>query len=247
MELVTILSGLRLVVKPILMKTNKSKARLAGSLYFIVVVAGIFSLLYVPSQLISSGNPEQTLENIRNGESLFRLGILAETISFTAFLLLPLALYSLLKQVNKNVAVLMVVLAVPSVPIFFSILLNKFAILSTMGMAQMETSHMAEQVIFYLRQFNAGNLLGQNFWALWLFPLGYLVFKSGFLPKFLGMVLMVGSVGYYLDFIGKIVFPDYSDWVISDYITIPASIGEIGTCLWLLIVGAKESKPSFDG
>ena len=60
----------------------------------------------------------------------------------------------------------MVALAVPSVPIFFSILLNKFAILSTMDMAQMETSHMAEQVIFYLRQFNAGNLLGQNFWAL---------------------------------------------------------------------------------
>ena len=224
------------------MKTNKSKARLAGLFYLIVVIAGIFSLMYVPSKLIVWDNAQQTLENIRNGESLFRLGILAETISFTAFLLLPLALFSLLKQVNKNVAVLMVALAIPSVPIFFSILLNKFAVLSTIGVAEMEASQMAEQVMFYLRQFNAGNLLGQNFWALWLFPLGYLMFKSGFLPKFLGMVLMVGSVGYYLDFLGRIVFSDYSSWIISDYITIPASIGEIGTCLWLLIMGAKESK-----
>ena len=232
----------RLVVKPILMKTNKSKARLAGLLYFIVVIAGIFSLMYVPSTLIVRDNVQQTLENIQRGENLFRLGILAETISFTAFLLLPLALFSLLKQVNKRVAVLMVALAIPSVPIFFSILLNKFAILSTIGGTEMEASQMAEQVMFYLRQFNAGNLLGQNFWALWLFPLGYLMFKSGFLPKFLGIVLMVGSVGYYLDFAGRIVFPDYSSWIISDYITIPASIGEIGTCLWLLIMGAKESK-----
>ncbi len=224
------------------MKTNKSKARLAGLFYLIVVIAGIFSLMYVPSKLIVWDNAQQTLENIRNGESLFRLGILAETISFTAFLLLPLALFSLLKQVNKNVAVLMVALAIPSVPIFFSILLNKFAVLSTIGVTEMEASQMAEQVMFYLRQFNAGNLLGQNFWALWLFPLGYLMFKSGFLPKFLGMVLMVGSVGYYLDFLGRIVFFDYSSWIISDYITIPASIGEIGTCLWLLIMGAKESK-----
>ncbi len=228
------------------MKTNKSKARVAGILYLIVIVAGIFSLMYVPSQLMVWDNPQQTLENIQNGESLFRFGILAETISFTAFLLLPLVLFSLLKQVHKNVAVLMVALAIPSVPIFFSILLNKFAILSTIGETEMMASQMGDQAMFYLRQFNAGNLLGQNFWALWLFPLGYLVFKSGFLPKFLGLILMVGSVGYYLDFVGRVAFPNYSEFIISDYITIPASIGEIGTCLWLLIMGAKESKQSFD-
>ncbi|WP_222984849.1 DUF4386 domain-containing protein [Flagellimonas meishanensis] len=224
------------------MKNNKSKARIAGLLYFIVVIAGIFSLMYVPSQLIVWDSAQQTMENIQTSESLFRLGILAESISFTAFLLLPLVLYSLLSKVNKSYAVAMVALALPSVPIFFSALLNKFALLSTIHGPDNPAWSKSEQVMFYLHQFNDGNLLGQNFWALWLFPLGYLVFKSGFLPKLLGYLLMVGSIGYYIDFLGRIAIPDYSDFIIADYITIPASLGEIGTCLWLLVMGAKEKE-----
>ncbi|NAY92989.1 DUF4386 family protein [Muricauda sp. JGD-17] len=224
------------------MKNNKSKARVAGLLYFIVVITGIFSLMYVPSKLIVWDNSQQTLENIQSSESLFRLGILAESISFTAFLLLPLVLYSLLKQVNKSYAVVMVALVLPSVPIFFSALLNKFAVLSTISGPENSAWSKAEQVMFYMHQFNDGNLLGQNFWALWLFPFGYLVFKSGFLPKLLGYLLMVGSVGYYLDFLGRIAIPNYSGFIIADYITIPASIGEIGICLWLLIMGTKEKE-----
>lgn len=224
------------------MNTNKKTARLAGFIYLIVILAGIFSLLYVPSQIIEWDNAQQTLKNIQNSEGLFRLGIVAESISFTAFLLLPFVLYKLLHQVNKSFAVAMVVLAVPSVPVLFSILLNKFAILSLLHLPENTAWPIAEQVMFYLDQYNDGNLLGQNFWALWLFPFGYLVFKSGFLPKLLGIFLIVGSVGYYLDFLGKIAFPNYSDFIISDYMTIPASIGEIGSCLWLLIMGAKEKQ-----
>lgn len=222
------------------MNTNKSKARIAGLLYFIVVLTGIFSLMYVPSQLIVWGDALQTLEDIKSSENLFRLGILAESISFTAFLLLPLVLYSLLEQVNKSYAIAMVALALPSIPLFFSVLLNKFAILSLIHGTENSVATQAEQVMFYLHQFNDGNLLGQNFWALWLFPLGYLVFKSGFLPKILGYILMVGSIGYYMDFLARVAIPNYSEFIIADYLTIPASIGEIGTCLWLLIMGAKE-------
>ncbi len=217
---------------------NKKTARLAGLLYLIVVVAGIFSLMYVPLQLVEWNNPVATFENIKHSNQLFRLGIIAESISFTAFLLLPLVLYKLLNHVNKSFAVSMVALAFPSVPILFSNLMNKFAILSTISGETTNSS--AKQVLFYLEQFNDGNLIGQNFWALWLFPLGYLVYKSGILPKLLGVFLIVGSIGYYLDFLGRVLFPDYGDTAISDYITIPASIGEIGTCLWLLIMGAKE-------
>ncbi|MDC6362511.1 MULTISPECIES: DUF4386 domain-containing protein [Flavobacteriaceae] len=222
------------------MKTNKSTARLAGFLYLIVVLAGIFSLLYVPSQLIEWKNAQQTLENIQNSESLFRLGMVAETISFTAFLLLPLVLYKLFHTVNKTFSVAMVALALPTVPIFFSILLHKFAVLSLIHAPENPSWPIAEQILFHLGQYGDGNLLGQNFWALWLFPFGYLVFKSGYLPKLLGIFLMVGSLGYYLDFLGKIAFPNYSDFALSGYMTIPASIGEIGTCLWLVIFGAKE-------
>ncbi|MBO0321784.1 DUF4386 domain-containing protein [Muricauda sp. CAU 1633] len=225
------------------MKTNKATARLAGFLYLTVVLAGIFSLLYVPSQLIVWDNAQQTLDNIVASERLFRLGIVSESISFTAFLLLLPVLYKLLHTVNKSFAVAMVTLALPTVPIFFSILLNKFAVLSLIDGVGETTWPIADQVMFYLRQFNKGNLIGQNFWALWLFPFGYLVFKSGFLPKVLGLILMIGSVGYYLNFLGKVALPNYSDFAISSYMTIPASIGEIGTCLWLVIMGAKEKTP----
>ncbi|UJH66630.1 DUF4386 domain-containing protein [Allomuricauda sp. SCSIO 65647] len=226
------------------MTANKKTARLAGLLYLLVVVFGIFSLLYVPSQLIIFNDSATTLSNIKSSNFLFRLGIVAESISFTAFLLLPLVLYKLLHFVNKPVAVTMVALAVPSVPILFSNLMNKFAILSSISNDHIPTGQLQEQVMFYLTQFNYGNLIGQNFWALWLFPFGYLVYKSGILPKLLGVFLMVGSIGYYLDFLGRIMIENYYDYAISSYITIPASIGEIGTCLWLLIAGAKTDKPA---
>lgn len=226
------------------MTTNKKTARLAGLLYLLVVVFGIFSLMYVPSQLIVFNDSAATLSNIKSSNFLFRLGIVSESMSFTAFLLLPLALYKLLHPVNKTVAVTMVALALPSVPILFSNLMNKFAILNVISNDTIPNSELQEQVMFYLTQFNHGNLIGQNFWALWLFPFGYLVYKSGILPKLLGIFLMVGSIGYYLDFLGKIVFENYYDFAISSYITIPASIGEIGICLWLLVAGAKPYQPT---
>ena len=222
------------------MTNNKKTARWAGLLYLIVVLTGIFSLMYVPSTIIVWDNPLSTYTNIQNFNSLFRWGIVAEILCFTAFLLLPLVLYKLLVEVSRNYAVAMVALAVPSVPILFSNLLNKFAILELLENGNPVASELPNEIMFYLHQFNDGNLIGQNFWALWLFPLGWLIYRSGILPKILGVFLMVGSVGYYLDFLGRILFPDYGQFGISDYMTLPASIGEIGTCLWLLIMGAKE-------
>ncbi len=222
------------------MTTNKKTARLAGFLYLIVVLTGIFSLMYVPSHLVVWDNPLSTLQNIRDLNSLFRWGIVAESLCFTAFLLLPLVLYKLLAKVNQYYAVAMVALAIPSVPILFSNLSNKFAILELLENGTPATGQLPNEIMFYLHQFNNGNLIGQNFWALWLFPLGWLIYTSGILPKILGGLLMLGSIGYYLDFLGRIVFPDYGHFGISDYMTLPASIGEIGTCLWLLLMGARE-------
>ena len=222
------------------MTTNKTTARLAGLLYLIVVLTGIFSLMYVPSVIVEWDNPVSTYTNIQDFNTLFRWGIVAESLCFTAFLLLPLVLYKLLERVSRNYAVAMVALAVPSVPLLFSNLLNKFAILELLENGDPMAAQLPNDIMFYLHQFNNGNLIGQNFWALWLFPLGWLVYRSGILPRILGVFLMVGSIGYYLDFLGRILFPDYGQFGISDYMTLPASIGEIGTCLWLLIMGARE-------
>ena len=216
--------------------TFRNTGRIAGLLYFVVVITGIFSLGYVPSKLIVWDNPSATLTNIVNAEFLFRLGIVSGLICYTFFLFLPLVLYKLLKSFNKTYALYMVVLAIVSVPISFVNMLNKFAVLSIISSGQQQK----EEIMFYLNQYDFGNLIVQIFWGLWLFPFGYLVFKSAIIPRFLGILLMLGCVGYLINFFGNALFPNYSELGMSSYVRLPASLGEIGTCLWLLIMGAKD-------
>lgn len=228
------------------MYSNKKTARIAGLLYLVVVLTGMFSLAYVPSQLIVWDNAAQTVSNITGSELLFRLGIVSSLICYTFFLFLPIVLYQLLKSVNKTHARVMVILAIVSVPISFINILNKFAVLSLISSSTLLKGaaivEMQRQVMFYLDLYNSGILIVQIFWGLWLFPFGYLVYKSGFLPKFLGVLLMAGCFGYLLNFLGNSLLPNYGELGISSYVRLPASLGEIGTCLWLLIMGAKEKK-----
>jgi hypothetical protein len=214
----------------------RNTGRLAGLLYLVVVITGIFSLGYVPSRLIVWDNPSSTFSNIVNAEFLFRLGIVGGLICYTFFLFLPLVLYKLLKSFQKTYALYMVVLAIVSVPISFLNMLNKFAVLSIINSGEQHK----DDVMFYLNQYDFGNLIVQVFWGLWLFPFGYLVFKSGIIPKFLGILLMLGCFSYLINFFGNVLFSNYAQLGISSYVRLPASLGEIGTCLWLLIMGARN-------
>lgn len=225
---------------------NKSTARIAGLLYLVVVLTGIFSLMYVPSKLFVTGNSALTYQNIVSAETLFRLGIVSGLICYSFFLFLPLVLYKLLSPVNKNYAVLMVLLALVSVPISFINMQNKFAILSIISgsgyQEEFSANQIQSQVLFFLEQYDNGILIASLFWGLWLFPFGYLVFKSGILPKVLGILLMLGCFSYLINFLGNTLIPDYSKWGVSSYISLPASLGEIGICLWLLFPGAKDHR-----
>jgi hypothetical protein len=162
---------------------------------------------------------------------------------YLAFLLLPLVLYRLLGSVNKNVATLMVAWAVVSVPISLMNLSHKFAVLTWIDQADylhvFDISQRQAQVLLHLEYYNNGIQISSVFWGLWLLPFGYLVFKSGFLPKILGVFLMVGCFGYLINFTGGFLVEGYYDLGIARFISLPASIGEIGTCLWLVIVGRK--------
>lgn len=223
---------------------NKT-ARTAGLLYLVVVVAGIFSLAYVPSQIVVEGDASATVGNITSMDSLFRLGILAGFIGYAAFLLLPLALYRLLAPVDRDIAALMVAFAVVSVPVSIVNLLNKLDILSLVSGKHLEAltaEQVQAQVMLSLEAYGNGILVSEIFWGLWLFPFGYLVFRSGFLPKVLGVLLMAGCIGYLTDFVGSLLFPGYPEMAIANFVTKPASVGEIGICLWLLVVGAGKPK-----
>lgn len=226
------------------MNSNKKTARIAGLIYFVVVLTGIFSLLYIPSKLIVRGDAAATFQNIVNNKFLFRAGIVSGLICYTVFLFLPLILYKLLESVNKNAAKIMVILALISVPISFINIQNKFAVLSLISGAEylkvFDIAHLQAQVMFYFELYSSGIMVVQIFWGLWLFPFGYLVYRSGFLPKILGILLMAGCFSYLINFLGESLMPNYSETSISSFIMLPASLGEIGTCLWLLIMGAKD-------
>lgn len=228
------------------MQSNKRTARIAGLLYLIVVLAGIFSLAYVPSQINAGSDAAATVGNLIAHESLFRLGIVAGLVCYTAFLLLPLALYKLLSPYGRQLAVLMVAFAVASVPIAFVVTLNKFDVLSLLGGADYLQVFSAEElqarVMLSLDAYDDGLLVTQIFWGLWLFPFGYLVFKSGILPRALGILLMLGCFGYLINFAGRVLFPGYAESGAAGLVRLPASLGEIGICLWLLVMGAREPK-----
>ncbi|KFN43067.1 DUF4386 domain-containing protein [Arenimonas oryziterrae] len=227
------------------MNTNASTARLAGLLYLIVVLTGIFSLAYVPSQLIVAGDAAATFERLVAGQSLFRQGIAAGFVCYTAFLLLPLVLYRLLSPSGKTAAVLMVAFAIVSVPLSLVNLGHKLDVLTLISGADYLHVFTAEQlqtqVMLALAAYSSGLLVAKIFWGLWLLPFGYLVFTSRLLPRVLGLLLMAGCVGYLIDVAGRLLVPAYPDSLLADYATRPAALGEIGTCLWLLIFGARAS------
>ncbi len=223
--------------------SNKKTARIAGLLYLIVAVCGGFSLMYVPSKLFVWGDATATANNIMASELLFRIDLTSGLTSMTCFILLPLALYKLLQTVNKKHAILMVIFALISIPITSINIVNKLASLMLLNGADylkvLETVQLHALVMLFLDFYNIGNLIAHIFWGLWLLPLGFLVFKSGFLPRILGVLLIMSCFGYLISFSVKSLFPDYTA-ITSPMLTF-AGIVEMSFCFWLLIKGIKNA------
>ena len=228
------------------MTSENRLSRLAGLLYLIVVVTGIFSLAYVPSQINAANDPAATAHNIVMHESLFRLGIASFLIEQVAFLLLPLVLFRLFRSTHHTAAVLMMALALASIPIALVSVGHRLDALALLTDARFGQAFAPEQLqamaALSLEAYGNGLLVTRLFWGLWLLPFGYLVLKCGFLPKLLGVLLMLGCLGYLVNVFGELLVPHYFDMWIANYAGIPAAIGEIGTCLWLLLVGARRPK-----
>jgi hypothetical protein len=162
-------------------------ARIAGLLYLLVVPLGIFGSLYVPSRLIVSEDAARTADNLTAYESLFRLGIVSDLLAPIVLILVVPALYQLLKPVNKTMALLMVMFLLVGSSIASLNKLNQFAsllLLSDADYLKVFTTNQLQALAFlFLRLHNRGGTIAAIFWGLWLFPMGYLVFKSGFLPR----------------------------------------------------------------
>lgn len=220
--------------------------RRAGFLYLILLVLGPFSLLYVPGKLIVPGDAATTARNILASESLFRLSIVAGLAASIAFVFLARSLYRLLSSVNRAQASLMATLVYMSVAIGFALTVTDLAVLtvlrSTDLLAPFTQAQREALASFFVRLGTQGVLLSEVFWGLWLLPFGWLVMRSGFLPRILGVLLLVNGVAYVVaSFIG-LLFPDYMG-VIRRMLLVP-ELGELWIILWLVIIGAKPRPAS---
>lgn len=223
------------------MSSTKKRARIAGLLYLLLAITGVVSLLYIPPTLIVPGNATATANNIASSELLFRTGILSSLISQVIFVFLVLALYRLLKEISHMHALLMVTLVVVSASTAFLNTFNQIAALIILSGADFlsvfEKPQLDALAYVFLRLHSQGLQAIQIFWGLWLFPFGLLVFKSRFIPKILGVLLIIAGFAYLLSSFTSLLLPQYRD--IVSQLTMPLEVGELPIIFWLLIKGAK--------
>ena len=223
------------------MHTTKKAARVAGAVYLSLVLTAPFSLLYVPGKLIVRGNAAATASNILAHETLFRLCIVSELLSSVIFICLGLALYRLLSGVNKTWAGAMLALVLVSAAVGFLNVLNYVAALTlihgTDFLGAFETPQRYALGMLFLRLHGQGEMMNEIFWGLWLFPFGLLVFRSGFLPRILGVWLMLACFVWLALSLTALLFPPYYEAAFK--MAQPVLFAELAIMLWLLIKGAK--------
>ena len=218
--------------------TQHALARMCGAIYLIVVGTGIFSLAYVPGQIMVAGDQLATLANIRENEALYRLGVAGLLLNQLAFFVLPLALFALLAQVDRGLAKVMVLSALAGIPLALVSAAERMVLLD-LANAALPQETLVELATASRSSAGRAMLFATAFWGLWLLPFGYLVYRSGFLPRLLGIVLMLGCGGYLVNLFGLILMADYAQTAVAATLRWPATIGEIGICLWLLLLGAR--------
>jgi len=223
------------------MHPTAKAARIAGAIYLSMVFVAPFSMLYVPGKLVVRDNPAATAENILAHETMFRLSIFGDLIGHVVFICLGIALYRLLSSVNKTWAMLMVAFVGVSAAVGFLDTLNNIAavilfrgteFLSVFDKAQREALGM-----FFIKLHAHGLFIDEIFWGVWLFPFGWLVYRSGFLPRFLGIWLIIACFSWValsaIALFSPIHYEAVFKWLQ------PAFFAEMAFMLWVLIRGAN--------
>ena len=224
------------------MDSTKSLARWAGLLYGIASSLAPFAYLYVPDQLIVQGDALATADRVRASEGLLRAAIGAELYGVTVLLFAALALYDLFKRVDPRIAGIMAAMMLVSVPISYINALNHIAPLillkSAAIAAVLDPRQVAAQVTLFLRLHNYGLVVNQIFWGLWLFPIGILVMRSGFIPRWLAYPLFFAGAGYVLNSLGMLLLPPSQRWL-TDSLQL-LGVGEMPLfSFYLLIWGVR--------
>jgi hypothetical protein len=220
------------------------QARHAGVLYFLVALIAPFSLIYVPDQLYVRENATATADHIRASESLFRFGITTELLHEVLWVFVVFALYGLFRTVNESRARQMLILgALVPVPIVSINILNEIAAMWLVGgtnyLAVFDRQQLDALAFLFFRLHGQGLNIASMFWGLWLFPFGALVIRSGFVPRVLGLLLMLAGMGYVVSSVTTLLLPRHEHTV--DAIAGVLEFGEAPIIFWLLIWGARKS------
>jgi hypothetical protein len=224
------------------MSSPKRLARIAGLLYLIVGIFGGFAIAYVTAKVYVPGDAATTAGNVVANAGLVRIGVVADLLQATVFVFLAMALYNLLKDVNKNVARAMVILVGIATTIMCLNEVFQFAavLVATDGsyVAAFGTAGAHALVLLLLDMHHYGFLIAQIFFGLWLVPLGYLAYTSGMFPKALGVVLIAGGLAYLVDMLAAFLVPDVGTHI-HGFLAIPPTIAEIWMLGYLLVKGVK--------
>ena len=219
----------------------KKTARLAGLLYLIWILTGMYAMFYIPSRINMEGDAVTAARDILSHEFLFRTGIINDLISSIIWVFMVMVFYRLFKPVSERQAKLLVALVIVQIPtVFFmeafnitSLMIFKGEICKTFDLSQRQ-----DLAMLFLKLNDYVVLTLEVFWGLWLFPLGILVYRSRFLPRFLGVWLLINGFAFLVLSFTSLLFPQYKDIVFK--IAFPAMLGEVAFMLWLLIRSAKN-------
>jgi hypothetical protein len=209
------------------MLSTNSLARIAGILYLAVAIGGAFAEFGVRGSVKVAGDAAATAANIAQHATLFRAGLVADLVDFACFLGVGLVLYAMLKRVQPDVAVAMLVINAVSVAIQALNMLNQAGAL--LVATDPRFAGLSSGALFFLELHHVGYLIAQIFFGLYLLPLGYLVYRSGMFPRALGIALMLGSAGY---IVGIVATP----------LAMVGGIAELLFLVWLLARGVSERK-----
>lgn len=225
------------------MNSSKKTARLAGLLYLLAAVTGGFGLFYIRSYVIVPGDAAATAGNIMASEFLFRAAIVSSLFSQVFMFFVGLTLFHLFKEVNKRLATVFLTSVLMTVGIAVVNQLNNFGALLVLSQADYLKVFNPEQLkamaMIFLRLSNSGQGLLEIFWTPYFFSFGLLVIKSRYLPRILGILLIIMSVGYAINIFEKFLIPQFHPVMFTRLAMTLGALGGIPTILWLLIKGAK--------
>jgi Domain of unknown function (DUF4386) len=223
----------------------RNPGRVAGLWYLLLVIVGPLRLIYVPTKLFVDGNAAATASNILAHETLFRVAIAGDLIGAVVLVLMTLAFYRLFKGVDKNLAVQVVIFGgvMPALLYFVNVTTDLCTLMLVRGADFLNVFDKPQRdalAYLFIRMHDYQNTAAEILWGLWLVPLALLVYRSRFLPRWLGVWLMVNGITYMIISLTGVLLPQYADQVFT--YSKPARLGEIALVLWLLIRGARPAE-----